>query len=544
MRNLKCECGHVNPEGTVLCEACGKPIEQNQHIDGNNDGKLINMRYEGSARRSKTRSRTLIDKIWIFFSSVKVGVWIIILTLIASGIGTIYPQEMYIPPTVDPATHYEDQYGFLGKIYYELGFHNLYSSWWYLLLVASLGISLVICSIDRFVPLYRALKRQKAKRHDIFIERQRIFGENKEISKEDRTHLIEQLKKHRYKIVVENGHVLAEKGRFSRWGPYVNHIGLIIILIAALLRSLPSMYVEDYVWVREGETQLIPYTDQEYYIRNDDFILEVYDENDERYKDAIQKMGSTVASNFQTNATIFKAIGEHIPGQEPELEEVQTAEIRVNKPLQIDEVDIKLYQTDYQINEFQSMTFTVHAKGNEEEKIGEFTFDMNAPQEEYDLGNGYRIEVNEYYPEFYMNDKGEPASFSKYPKNPAFIFFVYGPDIEKYEVNFIGIGTNLNPDENNKYEISISNLDLRDVTGLTVKRDHTLPIFALGAIIFMIGVVQGMYWQHRRIWIHPKGDGVWIAAHTNKNWFGLKKEIAKMIENTNINMPEDQQEKA
>ena len=24
---------------------------------------------------------------------------------------------------------------------------------------------------------------------------------------------------------------LAEKGRFSRWGPYVNHVGLIIFLI-------------------------------------------------------------------------------------------------------------------------------------------------------------------------------------------------------------------------------------------------------------------------------------------------------------------------
>ncbi|WP_010095968.1 hypothetical protein [Ornithinibacillus scapharcae] len=67
MKHIKCECGHVNPEGTVLCEACGKPIEANQHIDGNDKKKLLNMRYEGSARRSTTYNKTIIDKVWNFF---------------------------------------------------------------------------------------------------------------------------------------------------------------------------------------------------------------------------------------------------------------------------------------------------------------------------------------------------------------------------------------------------------------------------------------------------------------------------------------------
>jgi hypothetical protein len=69
--DLKCECGHVNPEGTVLCEACGKPVKRNQHIDGNDQKKLLNMRYEGSARRSNTYKTNIIDKIWRFFSSVQ-----------------------------------------------------------------------------------------------------------------------------------------------------------------------------------------------------------------------------------------------------------------------------------------------------------------------------------------------------------------------------------------------------------------------------------------------------------------------------------------
>ena len=167
---IECECGHKNPIGTELCESCGKPFHEET------EQKLLEMRYEGVARRSKTYQKTIIDKIWNFFSSVKVGIWIIVLTLIASAIGTILPQEMYIPPNVDPAQYYKEQYGVVGFIFYTLGFHNLYGSWWYMLLLASMGLSLIIASLDRVVPLYRALKKQSVTRHTSFLKRQRIFG--------------------------------------------------------------------------------------------------------------------------------------------------------------------------------------------------------------------------------------------------------------------------------------------------------------------------------------------------------------------------------
>ena len=167
MKEVKCECGHVNPHGTILCEACGKVLNENENID---DTKLVDMRYEGSARRSQTYNKTIVDKIWNFFSSVKIGVILILITLLASAIGTILPQEMYIPPLIPPSQFYQEQYGWFGKLYYELGFHNLYSSWWYLLLIASIGVSLVICSLDRVIPLYRALKKQKVTRHEGFLK--------------------------------------------------------------------------------------------------------------------------------------------------------------------------------------------------------------------------------------------------------------------------------------------------------------------------------------------------------------------------------------
>ncbi len=40
----------------------------------------------------------------------------------------------------------------------------------------------------------------------------------------------------------------------------------------------------------------------------------------------------------------------------------------------------------------------------------------------------------------------------------------------------------------------------------------------------------------------PERSSLLVAAHTNKNWFGLKKDIEKAIAGTNIKMVVDQAE--
>jgi len=547
MDKLKCECGHVNPEGTVLCESCGKPIIENQHIDGNDKTKLLNMRYDGTARRSQTYKRSLVDKIWNFFSSVKVGVILIVIALIVSGLGTIFPQERFIPQEAenrDPAVFYEDWYGLIGKIYYQLGFHELYSSWWYMIIVALIGVSLVICSIDRFVPLYRALKIQQPKRHNTFLSRQRLFSKTEMVSDKDKKTMIDKLKKRRYNIVKKDGNVLAEKNRFSRWGPYVNHIGLIIILLAALLRMSSLLFFDDYVWVREGEQKVIPGTDNEYYIENKQFFLELYDEDDERFKDAMERTGEQTHKSYQTDVIIYKDKDATVAGAEPELEKITENSIRMNEPLKFGGFNgYTLYQSDYQDNEFSNMTFTIYETDDvDQSSLGEVTIDLISPEDFYELDNGMIVEVSQYYPDYEL-ESGEPRSISKYPRNPAFVFNVFPPGSEEGEISFVGIGKNIDATGENKYKLGIANFETHYVSGITIRRDYTLPLFIIGAAIFMIGVVQGMYWQHRRIWINPEGRGILLAAHTNKNWFGLKKDIEDVITETNIQMVIDQEEK-
>ena len=535
MKEVKCECGHVNAHGTIFCEACGKPTANEKK-----ESKLLDMRYEGSARRSQTYNKTIVDKIWNFFSSVKVGVWLIFITVVASALGTIYPQEMYIPPTVSASEHYATEYGLLGQIYYDLGFHNLYSSWWYMVLVASIAVSLIIASLDRGIPLYKALKNQRVTRHENFLKRQRVFGMTKvENADEEISKIKEGLKSRGYKIREENGNVLAEKNRFSRWGPYVNHTGLIIFLIGAMLRFFPGMYVDEVLWIREGETQVIPGTNGQYYLKNEAFILEMYerDNSSEVFDTALDRIGDgMLASNFQTNAILFERTDEIVPGAPPVLEEVNEYKIRVNQPLKHD--SYALYQVDFKLDEFHSMSFNLTNKETGE-SFGTITIDLTNPVNSYDLGDGYRVELASYFPDFFL-DQGKPNTRSRIPNNPAFVFRMITPETPSGEVSLVAIQQNIEPDGENQYAMRFAGIETRNVSGLIVRKDYTLGILGLGGAIFMIGVIQGMYWNHRRVWVQRRENEVWVAAHTNKNWFGLNSDMNKAFKNTSVSLPVEQ----
>ena len=298
MEKIICACGHENPAGTKLCEKCGRPLTEQEQ-----KSKVVDMRYDGIAIRSKTRNKSLIDKIWNFFSSVKVGVSLIIINLVAASIGTIFPQEFYVNVSsiADKATYYEETYGSLGKLYYSLGFADIYSSWWFQILVGLLGISIIVASIDRGIPLHKSLKNQRVKRHESFMKRQRIVAEGP-ITDGDASKTLDliedKMKKLKYNVRREGSAILAERGRFARYGPYINHLGLIIFLLGVMLRMLPGFYIDESIWIREGETRAVPGMEG-YFLENEKFILELHD-NDPT-ESQVQQGVNVVAKNYQTD---------------------------------------------------------------------------------------------------------------------------------------------------------------------------------------------------------------------------------------------------
>ncbi|ARD49422.1 cytochrome c biogenesis protein ResB [Sporosarcina sp. P33] len=528
MSKIICQCGHENPYGTELCEKCGRPLSEKAK-----KSDIVDMRYEGSSRRSQTYKSSIIDKIWNFFSSVKIGVGIIAAVLIASAIGTIFPQKFYVPATTPEGylEYYERLYGTVGKLYYQLGFYDMYNSWWFKVLIFMLATSIIIASIDRVVPLYKSLKKQRTRRHPSFMKRQRIYGAgNVQNTAESLAKAEEKLKALRYNVKTENGAILAEKHRFSRWGPYVNHTGLIIFFIGVLLRGIPGFYVDEAMWLREGETRNIVGAPG-YVLENKKFTLENYskEEAEEVFGEALDKVGA-IAKTYKTDVTLYKQDENALPGSES-LTKVKDYPIVVNKPLKFDGYNV--FQMDYKLNELKSMTFNLVNKSSEE-SLGEFTVNLSDPEKEYDLGNGSSVNMLGFYPDYDGIKDGEPFSKSPVPNNPAFIFQMNTPDKPEGEKSFVAIRQTLEVEEND-YAIKFASAETRNISGLTIRKDKTLYILLLGGLIFMIGVIQGMYWQHRRIWIQEDADGhLLIAAHTNKNWFSLRKELDKLRESADL----------
>lgn len=208
----------------------------------------------------------------------------------------------------------------------------------------------------------------------------------------------------------------------------------------------------------------------------------------------------------------------------------------MNEPLKFDRFAV--YQVDYKESEFKSMSFNLQNKENNQ-KWGPIKVDLTNPIEKYDLGNGYSLELLNYFPDFYFDENGRPNTKTKLPNNPAFVFKMFTPETPDGEVSFVGIQQNIEADGNNKYKMSFAGVEMQNATALTVRKDLTLWILGIGGFIFMVGVIQGMYWNHRRIWIQRVNDEWWIAGHTNKNWFGLKKDIERVLEGTAIPQPND-----
>ncbi|WP_103105292.1 cytochrome c biogenesis protein ResB [Brevibacillus reuszeri] len=542
MDQRKCECGHTNPVGTLLCESCGKPLD----IEISEQTAFPDMRYEGMARRSQTYTKKMVDRVWNYFSSVKIAIGIIIVILIASAVGTVFPQQQYIPVPVpteaDVARFYTNTYGTLGTIYYQLGFHNLYSSWWFVTLLVMLGTSLVICSLDRVVPLYKALKKPRLNQHKSFLKGQKLFAEGELAQGTDQTELLagsaETLRKKGYRIFQTDRALMAEKGRFSRWGPYVNHIGLILFLVGVLARSIPGFFLDEYVWVREGETVAIPNTP--YYIKNLQYTTEYWSEDEMPVK--LDLKGGVIAKNYQTDAILYENKNAELPGAKPDLVEIKNGPIVVNHPMVHE--SLYLYQSGMQEMQLGALNFNLIDLKNGSKEVGKIKVDLYNPAQEQVVADGIKVKVLDYFPDFIMGKDGKPATQTNLPKNPMVAIEVLDEKGKLSEKMVYLQGSILTQKSDPTYGIEIKMPDLIDISGINVRMDKAVPLIYFGSFIFMIGVAMGFFWQHRRIWVQIQDGTIMMAAHTNKNWFGLRREVDGLVEQMKLPVTIEEKSKA
>ena len=181
------------------------------------------------------------NKIWDFFTSVRLTI-VILLTLAATSIiGTLIPQNQ------EPAAYFQAFGGFLYRLFDIFGLFDMYHSWWFQLLIVLLTINIIVCSIDRISANRRILF---VKKPTFSLARFRNF-KRKEQFKDD--HSTDQLQeicqafvkrhfRHSHMETTDAGYAIyGEKGRWTRFGVYTVHLSVVLLLVGGLIGSILAL---------------------------------------------------------------------------------------------------------------------------------------------------------------------------------------------------------------------------------------------------------------------------------------------------------------
>jgi len=90
-------------------------------------------------------------KIWKFFSSIKLVIWLLVIITLFSAIGTLIPQN-------EESAFYIDRYGHSGyQFLSQTGLVDVYASWWFILSLILFSLNLLVCFLNRLSLKARSL---------------------------------------------------------------------------------------------------------------------------------------------------------------------------------------------------------------------------------------------------------------------------------------------------------------------------------------------------------------------------------------------------
>lgn len=192
----------------------------------------------------RTGRRWLAESVELL-SSMRFAISLLTLISIASVIGTVLKQN-------EPMTNYVNQFGpFWFEIFGNLGLYNVYSTWWYLLIMAFLVLSTSLC-IARNAP--KMIRDMRSWRENVREQSLRNFHHKAEWQAPAAVpvlipRLLERLHAagYRTRLVDKDGASLitAKRGAANKWGYIFAHSAIVIICLGGLLDSdLPIRYQE------------------------------------------------------------------------------------------------------------------------------------------------------------------------------------------------------------------------------------------------------------------------------------------------------------
>lgn len=207
----------------------------------------------------------MLKRLLAFLADLRVAIVLLLLIALASAVGTAIPQG-------DPASSYLEAYadthwlGLLnGEQVLQLQLDHVYSSSWFLGLIAWLGLALILCSWRRQWPALQAARRWIDYRTPRQLSKLAIC-ESLTCSDADRSlqQLEALLTARGWQLQPGSNRLAARKGVIGRVGPLLVHTGLVLLMVGAVWGALGGNRLERFLAPgrsldllnRNGESQL------------------------------------------------------------------------------------------------------------------------------------------------------------------------------------------------------------------------------------------------------------------------------------------------
>ena len=432
------------------------------------------------------------NTIWVFFASVKLALFTLIILAIASIIGTVIQQDQ-------SPEFYVRQFGpTTAKLFQVLDISHMYDSWWFILLLVLLSLNLIVCTLDRFPALWGMVTRDNLAMSPDRLEK---MGQKKtffvESSLDEAAGAVASVMENSgwkpEKADKKEGGILffSQKGPWTRLGLIAVHTSILVIFTGAIIGKtlgykgglmLPETATSDHIY-QHGTNKKLPLG---FTIRCDRFQISYYDNGSPK--------------EYRTNITIME-----------NGKEVKKTSIVVNHPL--DYRGLTFYQSNFQPVDGQFLT---HIR--KENTNSEHTFRMRAGKEMAWDSEGVTLGI--------INIMG-PMKGGKYR------YKIWFSDNKAEPVNFWMDGGATAKIERPDTSYFLTAKQLYS-TGLQIAKDPGVWWVYSGCFMLLAGLYIVFFLSHRRIWVYiVDADNrikILVCGSANKNKINFEKDFSTLIE--------------
>ena len=441
------------------------------------------------------------NPVWEVFSSVRLALFLLFTLAATSIIGTVIPQN-------EPPAFYIERYGAnLAKFMQTLDVPDMYNSWWFMVILTVFSLNLIVCSLERIPNAWRLVTMDNLATEP---ERLKKMGLKKSVSVDGslpeavtRTEAFLTGKGWKAMRRDQDGATLlfSQKGAWTRFGVYIVHSSILIILIGAIIGSprVAKDILKNPYYAFKGSVN-IPESQQSDVIYS---FLEGVGQ---------LPLGFTVRCDFFNIEYYANGMPKEYLSKLSVIEDgkvVMQQDVEVNEPLIYK--GITFYQSSYQ----PYKDFIIAVKNN---KTGLTNKQIvpSATQVAWKEGGARfgiinmeaRGEVISRLKIWFTDDQGEPSKFWLEPGREAIIQRPSGD-----------------------YTLSAKQLY---ATGLQVAKDPGVWWVYGGCGLMLLGLMVAFFMSHRKVWVLVSEEQgkvtVLFAGNANKNKLGFEKTFTELAD--------------